>query len=83
MPIKHRQPPAPELNASGKAERFINPARLDAGRKKQLWNGIKTKSPELADLLVENGDISALKSHFDGEILISEADYLRFIDDDD
>jgi len=52
----------------GKAVRTVDPSSLTAQQKQALWKGIKQDNPALADALVNDPNIAALKQHFNATV---------------
>lgn len=67
---------------AGKAEQIVNPKHMGSDKKRQLWQAIKTKRPDLAELLANNSDIAALKEMFGGEIVFTTEEINRLIDEE-
>jgi short-subunit dehydrogenase involved in D-alanine esterification of teichoic acids len=64
---------------ASKAEPIVNPKHMASDKKRQLWEAIKTKRPGLADLMVNNADIAALKEMFGAEIVFATEELDRLI----
>jgi hypothetical protein len=65
--------------ATAPPERMIDTRQLNARQKQQLWQGIKTLEPPLADLLKNDVNIQAFKTEFDATLQFSATDIERFM----
>lgn len=58
---------------------WVNPAKLDAKTKLELWTGLKHLDPALADLLVNDPNISALKNCFSAYVKFTRDNARRYV----
>lgn len=52
----------------GKHERLVDPSSLTKHQKQALWTGIKTDNPALADMLLTDANIAALKQQMNATV---------------
>lgn len=64
---------------ASKADPIVNPKHLSDNNKRKLWQAIKTKKPQLADLIVTDVNFLALKQVFGAEIVFTEKEIHGFI----
>jgi len=58
---------------------WVNPADLDAKTKQELWAGLKQLDPALADMLVNDPNISALKNSFSAFVKFTSDNARRYV----
>jgi hypothetical protein len=67
----YEQRVVPPFVKVGKAVRMVDPSSLTDHQKQALWKGIKHDNPALADALVNDSNIAALKQHFNATVRFS------------
>jgi hypothetical protein len=63
----------------GKTVRMVDPSSLTDHQKQALWKGIKHDNPALADALVNDPNIAALKQHFNAKVRFSVDEFNAYM----
>ena len=56
-------------------EPFVQTDQLSGDARKQLWQAVQQREPDLADLLQHDEFFNALKERFDGHVVLPMAQY--------
>jgi len=57
----------------------IDPATLNAGQRRKIWEGIKTDNPALAEMLTNDPTIAALKTLFDAKVIFEIEEVEKYL----
>ncbi len=58
---------------------WVTPDQLDAKTKNELWIGLKSIDPALADLLVNDPNLTALKNAFSATVRFTRENARRYV----